>query len=131
MRRLSRVRFLHKLLLLLILTVFCLVLLPSPISSATVSTPNTLWIWGANYTNQLDDGSTGNSNIPIQMSGLSEVVSIAAGDTHVLALKSDGTVWAWGTNINGELGNGTNIDSNIPVQVSGLTNVVAIAASSG
>jgi alpha-tubulin suppressor-like RCC1 family protein len=123
--------FLHMLLLLIILAVFCIVPLLSPFSLAAVPDPNKLWIWGANYTDQLDNGSTNNSNIPLQMSGLDEVVSIAAGDTHVLALKSDGTVWAWGTNVCGELGDGTNNNSNIPVQVSGLTGVVAIAASSG
>jgi alpha-tubulin suppressor-like RCC1 family protein len=123
--------FIRKFLLLLILVVFCLVLLLSPVSLAASPVSNKLWIWGANYTDQLGDGSVNNSNIPIQMSGLNDVVSLAAGETHVLALKSDGTVWAWGTNVVGELGNGTNIDSNIPVQVSGLTGVVAIAASGG
>jgi alpha-tubulin suppressor-like RCC1 family protein len=115
----------------LILVMFCLVLLLSPFSLAASPVSNELWIWGANYSDQIGDGTVSNSNIPIQMSGLDDIVSIAAGDTHVLVLKSDGTVWAWGTNISGELGNGTNIDSNLPVQVSGLTGVVAIAASSG
>jgi alpha-tubulin suppressor-like RCC1 family protein len=128
-RRLSWVRFLHK--IFLFLSVFCIVLLLSPVSLASVPTPNTMYVWGANYSDQLGDGSTGKSNLPIQISDLSDVVSIAAGETHVLALKSDGTVWAWGTNVVGELGNGTNTDSNIPVKVSGLTNVVAIAASGG
>jgi alpha-tubulin suppressor-like RCC1 family protein len=113
-----------------ILAVFCLVPLLSPISLAASPTSNKLWIWGVNYTDQLNDGTVNDSNIPLQMSGLNDVISIAAADTHVLALKSDGTVWAWGTNISGELGDGTNINSNIPVQVSGLTGVTAIAASS-
>jgi hypothetical protein len=124
-------RFLRKLLLLLILVVFCLVPLISPVSLAAAPIPNNLYVWGDNYNNQLSDGTVNKSNIPIQISGLNEVVSIAAGDTHVLALKSDGTVWDWGTNASGELGDGTNINSNIPVQVSGLTGVVAIATSSG
>ena len=131
MRRLSSVRFLHKLLLPLILAVFCMALLLSPVSIAASPASDTLWIWGADYSDQLGDGTVNNNKIPIQISSLNEVVSIAAGDNHVLVLKSDGTVWAWGTNISGELGNGTNIDSNMPVQVSGLTGVVAIAASSG
>ena len=122
--------FLRKLLLLFILTVFCIMPLLSPVSLAASPLSNKVWIWGANYTEQLGDGSVNDSSIPVQMSGLNEVVSIAAGDTHVLALKSDGTVWAWGTNISGELGNGTNTGSNTPVQVSGLTGVKAIAASS-
>jgi alpha-tubulin suppressor-like RCC1 family protein len=65
------------------------------------------------------------------VSNLTDVVAIAAGSAHSLALKSDGTVWSWGGNTNGQLGNGTNIDSNIPVQVSDLTGVADIAASGG
>ena len=122
-------RFLRKLLILLILAMVCLVSLLSPVSLAASATSNKLWIWGANYTDQLGNGTINNSNIPLQLNGLNDLVSIAAGYSHVLVLKSDGTVWAWGTNIDGELGNGTNIDSNIPVQVSGLTGVVAIAAT--
>lgn len=62
--------------------------------------------------------------------GLTDVVAIAAGQYHSLALRSDGTVWAWGWNYYGQLGDGTTIDRTTPVQVQGLTNVVAIAASS-
>lgn len=35
---------------------------------------------------------------------LSDVIEIAAGPTHSLALKADGTVWSWGSNPSGELG---------------------------
>jgi hypothetical protein len=49
--------------------------------------------------------------------GLSSVVSVAAGMSHRLALKSDGTVVAWGDNASGQ--------TNVPA---GLANVVAIAA---
>jgi len=48
--------------------------------------------------------------------GLSNVVAIAAGGWHSLALKADGTVAAWGYNNYGQ--------TNVPV---GLSNVVAIA----
>jgi hypothetical protein len=123
--------YIRKLPPLLILVVFCLVPLLSPVSFAASPASNKLWIWGANYTDQLGDGIVNNSNIPIHLNSLNGIISLAAGNTNVLALKSDGTVWSWGTNVVGELGNGTNIDSNIPVQVSGLTGVVAIAASGG
>ena len=38
------------------------------------------------------------------MAGLTNVIAIAAGGLHTLALKSDGTVWGWGYNGQGELG---------------------------
>ena len=55
------------------------------------------------------------------------MVAIAGGDSHSLALKSDGTVWAWGYNGCGQLGDGSTTNRLTPVQVSGLTGVVAIA----
>jgi alpha-tubulin suppressor-like RCC1 family protein len=66
--------------------------------------------------------------IPGPVSGLSNVIAIAAGDTHTVALKSDGTVWTWGDNSFGQLGDGTTTLRTTPVQVSGLGNVLAIAA---
>jgi Regulator of chromosome condensation (RCC1) repeat/HYR domain len=64
----------------------------------------------------------------VQVSGLSGVQAIAAGESYSLALKNDGSVWAWGRNGNGQLGDGTNAQSNTPVQVSDLSDVQAIAA---
>ena len=49
--------------------------------------------------------------------GLSNVVAIAGGDSHSLALKGDGTVWAWGANFYGQLGNNSTIGSLVPVAV--------------
>jgi alpha-tubulin suppressor-like RCC1 family protein len=46
-------------------------------------------------------------------------VQVAAGNTHGLALRSDGTVWAWGQGTHGELGDGTLNSSTTPVQVYG------------
>jgi alpha-tubulin suppressor-like RCC1 family protein len=60
--------------------------------------------------------------------GLTNVISIAAGEVHSFALKSDGTVWAWGYNVCGQLGDGTTEEKTRPVQVLGLTNVISIAA---
>ena len=76
----------------------------------------------------------------------SQIIAIAAGDHHSLALRSDGTVWAWGVGITGQLGNGTSGDqntnpywtdwtlvnhSNYAIQVQGLSNITAISAGSG
>jgi alpha-tubulin suppressor-like RCC1 family protein len=43
--------------------------------------------------------------------------SVAAGQGHSLAVRSDGTLWAWGDNSSAQLGNGTLVSTNRPVQV--------------
>jgi hypothetical protein len=100
-----------------------------PIAGGAVSLPlksdGTVWAWGGGY---LGNGST-NSNVPVQVSGLTGVVAIAGCQFNSLALKTDGTVWTWGPNFFGQLGNRGNGDSRVPVQVSGLTGVVAIAGA--
>jgi len=105
----------------------------------------TIWAWGSNYRGKLGkDNTLGVYPIPSQVSGLSEIVAIAAGYDHSLALKSDGTVWAWGDNRFGQAGNGitfgssnatnasmtttTNDTSRGITQVSGLSDIVAISA---
>jgi len=88
----------------------------------------TVWSWGANWNGQLGNGTREHSNTPVRVSGLTDVVAIAATSSHQdgYALRRDGTVWAWGAG-NGSLGDGTNTEySATPVQVSGLTGVVAI-----
>jgi alpha-tubulin suppressor-like RCC1 family protein len=90
--------------------------------------------WGNNANGQLGDGSITPRITPVQVTGLgpgSGVVAIAAGNTHSLALKSDGTVLAWGNNANGQLGDGTTNQRTVPVQISGLgpgSDAVGLAA---
>jgi hypothetical protein len=54
------------------------------------------------------------------MGGLGNIVHIAAGSLHGVALKEDGTLLAWGKNNNCQLGNGSNTDSDNPVAVKDL-----------
>ncbi|MFZ5776027.1 MAG: RCC1 domain-containing protein [Thermodesulfobacteriota bacterium] len=98
--------------------------------SVALKNDGTVWTWGGNgYGGLLGVGSSDWSvTVPTQVLGLSNVVDIAAGELHTLALKSDGTVWAWGYNINGQLGDGTTIDRNTPVQVVGLSGIVALTS---
>jgi hypothetical protein len=96
--------------------------------------------WGDNGFGQLGDNTTTDRHTPVQIKGpggpghLEDVLSLAAGAMHNLALKSDGTVWAWGYNPDGRLGDNTTTDRTAPVQVAGpggvghLTGMVAIAA---
>ena len=80
----------------------------------------TVWAWGNNGYGQLGDGTMADSDTPVQVSGLTgiKITAIAAGESHTVALKSDGTLWAWGKNNDyGQLGDGTMADSDTPVQV--------------
>lgn len=95
--------------------------------SRAVKADGTAWAWGRNYYGQLGNGTTNDSYIPVQVSGISNVTAIAAGGIFTLALKTDGTVWAWGRNYGNELGDGTTTDRLTPIQVPGLTGITAIA----
>jgi alpha-tubulin suppressor-like RCC1 family protein len=89
----------------------------------------TVMAWGSNFRGLLGEGTpSGYSDVPVPVSGLSEVTAIAAGTIHNLALLRNGTVMAWGSNFHGELGDGTTTGSDVPVAVSGLSGVTGIAA---
>ena len=89
----------------------------------------TVWAWGSGDYGQLGDGTTTfRRTTPGQVSDLSGAVAIAAGYTHIVALKDDGTVWAWGDNWNGTLGDGTTITRTLPVQVLEQSEIAEIAA---
>ena len=79
--------------------------------------------WGYNSLGQLGDNSTSESTTPVavHMAGSALagklVTGLAAGDSHALALASDGTIAAWGYNGFGQLGNKSTTDSQVPVAV--------------
>lgn len=100
-----------------------------------------VWAWGDNNDptssggdgfGALGNGTTDDSNVPVQVcewsgcsSFLSNVVSVAAGRHHSMALKGDGTVWIWGAG-----------QSTLPKQILTLSqgdgtpyNITAIATS--
>ena len=90
--------------------------------SLVVLDDGSVWAWGLNGSGQLGNNSTAPSFVPVAVqaptawSGHS-VVSVAAGDSHSLAVLEDGSVWAWGTGAFGQLGNGQTDDSTVPVPV--------------
>lgn len=85
--------------------------------------------WGRNTKGQLGNGETTDVNIlPREVPGLTNIMEIAAGDHHTLALKQDRTIiWAWGSNSYGQLGDGGREDKLNPIQVQGIRNVTTIA----
>lgn len=100
----------------------------------------TVWAWGKNEYGQLGAETIETcyahlscATTPIQVSGLTHVIAIAAGEANSIALKDDGTVWAWGSNQYGQLGAETIetcsysvLCSSIPVNAAGLTEIIAI-----
>src|SRR5262249_46583035 len=97
--------------------------------SLALTGDGTVWAWGSGSNGQLGNNTRGvNKTTPIQVPGLANIIGIAAGWNHSVALRSDGTVWAWGSGQYGQLGNGQPIDMAIPVPVLGLNNVTSIAA---
>jgi alpha-tubulin suppressor-like RCC1 family protein len=57
-----------------------------------------------------------------------DIMKIAEGYSHTLALSSNGYVWAWGSGASGALGNGSTSNQLSPVQISSLSGIIDIAA---
>jgi alpha-tubulin suppressor-like RCC1 family protein len=88
--------------------------------------------WGWNSFQALGDPAVANGDVrttPGPVANLTDIVAVAGGANHGLALKNDGTAWAWGRNYVGQLGDGTATQRATPVQVANLSGVVAIAAA--
>jgi alpha-tubulin suppressor-like RCC1 family protein len=97
--------------------------------ACVVLADGTVRCWGANLAGQLGDGTTSPTRTsPVQVSGLTNIVSVATGGGHTCALHALGGVFCWGYGVNGQLGAGNGNSSSTPVQVTGLDNVTAIAA---
>jgi alpha-tubulin suppressor-like RCC1 family protein len=106
----------------------------------------TVCSWGYNDYGQLGDNTTTQRLAPVAVNAAAEVsalygktvVTIVVGESHNLALCSDGTLVAWGRNDYGQLGDNSTTQRNAPVVVntnSGVSalygkTVVAIAAGS-
>lgn len=115
----------------------------------------TVWGWGNNSCSQLGiDTRQGHDDdyyltFPHRIEGLQDIIAIAAGQRHALALDSKGAVWAWGVNGDRELGQilprqphdqrpypcfkhtvepGGENSTATPMRVPGIPHAVAIAA---
>lgn len=87
-----------------------------------------VWGWGDNVFGQLStDVSRSTQLSPIQISGLSGIVSISAGNYHSVALHVDGSVWVWGNDSHGVLGTGQSRGQAFPpVRLASPTGVVQV-----
>ena len=89
-----------------------------------VAGDGTIWSWGNNSNRQLGQGTDISQNpIPKQIPNFGNVVTVSGGNSHSVALKTDGSVWTWGSNHEGALGDGTLDNRFAPVRVTGLQTV--------
>ncbi|OGO84465.1 MAG: hypothetical protein A2Y22_05510 [Clostridiales bacterium GWD2_32_59] len=100
----------------------------------------TVYTWGYNPHGELGDNTVIEKHTPVQVLGvggtgnISEIIQVADGLNHEVALKKDGTVYAWGYNASGQLGNNSTAEYHYPVQVKGvgvignLSGIVQVAA---
>ena len=75
------------------------------------------YCWGQDFYDELGNGSTTESNVPVAVSGALTFRSIASGAIHNCALTATGVAYCWGNNGQGELGTGTQAPSGVPAEV--------------
>lgn len=101
----------------------------------------TVWQWGLN--NMGDSTPNGKTTywgvgpgknrwnpVPIEVADISDVLAIAAGSFHCVALERNGTVWAWGAT-HDLFSGGEAPDSTVPVRFGEFSDATAIAAAGG
>lgn len=102
----------------------------------------TVLSWGFNGAGQLGDGTVGSdcdtpeaANCarfsPGPVTGLTDVVDVAGGTNHGLAVRADGTVWGWGHNGYGQIGGGDDPPAwaAAPVQLPELSGATIVGSS--
>lgn len=111
------------------------------VHSLALKSDGTVWAWGWNDYGQLGDGTATQRTSPVAVkymanattsATLTNVIAIAAGRYHSLAITKDGKLWTWGYNGTGQVGNGsttnqlyaTALTDNSP---KGFTNIVLAA----
>lgn len=92
---------------------------------AVLEGDGTAYCWGDNEYGAIGDGSYENERpSPQQVSGLSAVTAIAAGEEHTCAIvetaENSGAVYCWGDGWLGRLGNGSEKDQFVPALVRGF-----------
>ncbi|XP_034521022.1 RCC1 and BTB domain-containing protein 1 isoform X1 [Ailuropoda melanoleuca] len=92
-----------------------------------------VYAWGHNGYSQLGNGTTNQGIAPIQVCTnllIKQVVEVACGSHHSMALAADGEVFAWGYNNCGQVGSGSTTNQPTPRKVTNclhIKRVVGIA----
>lgn len=95
----------------------------------------TVWAWGRNEFGELGNGKSGKgvrSDLPVQVTGITDADSVEAGSYTGYAVLTSGAVASWGGNEFGELGSGTRGKGSLAVtrqMVCNLGQVTSISAA--
>jgi alpha-tubulin suppressor-like RCC1 family protein len=93
--------------------------------NGAIKTDGTIWMWGVNSGGQLGldrSGPLDYVSSPTQVGTGTSWSTLAIGQGHTLAIKTDGTLWAWGSNSAGQLGDGLTYSRSSPTQVGSDSN---------
>lgn len=87
--------------------------------AVALKSDGTCWVWGSNLHECSNGAASTYAKQVLKADGtpLTNIVRISGGDTHVLALDSDGTLWSWGGNWERQLGDGLSNDDAYPKPV--------------
>ncbi|MCL2609750.1 MAG: hypothetical protein FWD94_07600, partial [Treponema sp.] len=102
-----------------------------------IKADGSLWAWGYNLYGQLGNGASGsgaNKNTPTAIAVGQRWVSVSAGGSHTMGIKTDGSLWAWGNNNYGQLGNGAHgagTIKNTPTAIAAGQRWVSVSAGGG
>jgi alpha-tubulin suppressor-like RCC1 family protein len=86
--------------------------------------------WGSNSDGQLGNilfGPGARSTLPVEVTGITTAVQVAAGGAQSCAVLVGGVVLCWGDNSGGQLGTGNAVDTTVPIAVGGLTGATQVA----
>jgi alpha-tubulin suppressor-like RCC1 family protein len=84
--------------------------------------------WGYNGYGELGNGTTTQSDVPVQVKSIATATAVTGGSYSFCARLSTGHVECWGKNGRGQLGNGTTTDSHVPVAVSGISTARGVSS---
>ena len=95
-----------------------------------IKTDGTLWSWGINASKgTLGLGDTVSRSSPVQVGTLATWSKVTVGDSHSVAVRTDGTLWVWGVGANSRLGLGDSVYRSSPTQLGTLTTWSTVSAS--
>ncbi|MBE7020835.1 MAG: hypothetical protein E7411_05330 [Ruminococcaceae bacterium] len=98
--------------------------------SYAVTVDNKVFAWGRNQYDQLGDGTSEDSSLPVEITDKfpTRIIDVEAGEYCAFARDINGNVYGWGYNTKGNLGNGTLIRQRIPVLIADGYGIKQISA---